>query len=351
LPIQKVSFEETLGRMVVGRGLCVGCASCVVSCPFKCLEYFNGNPKIVGECKACGICAQICPRFNFSMPQLEEFVFGRKRKPEEEFGIYKRIIAARATSDKVLRVCQDGGVVTSLLISALDEGLIDGAALSYESPEEPLRATPRLALTKDDILGSAGTRYTYSPNILALNEGVQRKAGKLAFVGTPCQIHALRRMQMLPLKKYADAVKFLVGLFCSESFTYDGLVKGLLLGKLGVKPEEVVGINIKGKVLLKMRSGEVRAVSLKEIRDYACAFCSACPDFSAELADISVGGLGLEGWSLTIVRTDIGEEVFRRAELSGAVRVKPLEDARIIDLLIRMSRRKRETSARFYGSA
>lgn len=276
---------------------------------------------------------------------MEYLIFGRKRASNEEFGIYRQIFIAQTVSDEVRAVCQDGGVVTALLTFALEEDMIDGAAVSCESVEEPLRAVPKLALTKSELLECSGTRYTYSPNILALREGVQKKVGKLSFVGTPCQIQAIRRIQALPIKKYADAIGFTIGLFCSESFTYDGLVAGLR-EKVNARPGDVVRINIKGKVLLKMRSGEVKTLPIKEIKEYACGFCSACPDFSAELADISVGGLGLEGWSLTIVRTEIGNEIFRRAESKGAIKMRPLEDKKIIDLLIRMSRRKRENLMR-----
>jgi coenzyme F420 hydrogenase subunit beta len=306
MPIQKVSFEDSLKKTVVERLLCTGCASCVISCPYNCLEYVDSGPKLVGECKICGVCAQVCPRFNFSMSSLEHFVFGRERNADEEFGIYKRILIARTKSREIMDVCQDGGVVTSLLVCAIEDGLISGAALSGKSLDKPLKGVPKLALSKSDILACSGTRYTYSPNILALKDAVQRKIGKIAFIGTPCQIHAVRRMQMLPLKKYADPVKFTVGLFCTESFNYDN------------------------------------TLPLKDIKAAACNFCSACTDFSAELADISAGGLGLNEWTLTIVRTEVGDEIVRRAEAKGIIESKPLEDRRVIDLLIKLSRSKRE---------
>ena len=338
--IQKVSFEDTLKKSVIERLLCTGCASCVISCPYNCLEYVDGGPKIVSECKVCGICAQVCPRFNFSMSSLEHFVFGRKRSADEEFGIYKRILVAQTKSSEIMDVCQDGGVVTSLLVCAIEDELISGAALSGRSPDKPLKGLPKLALSKNDILACSGTRYTYSPNMLALRDAVQRKVGKLAFVGTPCQIHAIRRMQMLPLKKYADPVKFTVGLFCTESFSCDGLIRQL--SKSGVNPNDVIKMNIKGKLILKMKDGAINALPLKDIKAAACDFCSACTDFSAELADISAGGLGLNEWTLTIVRTDVGDEMVRRAEAKGIIESKPLEDRRVIDLLIRLSRSKRE---------
>ena len=40
--------------------------------------------------------------------------------------------------------------------------------------------------------------------------------------------------------------------------------------------------------------------------------CNHCPDFAAEHADISCGGIGENAdWTLTIVRTDLGREIMR----------------------------------------
>ncbi|MCW4027361.1 MAG: Coenzyme F420 hydrogenase/dehydrogenase, beta subunit C-terminal domain [Candidatus Bathyarchaeota archaeon] len=340
MPIEKVSFEETLGRSVLPDN-CIGCATCVIVCPFQCLDYQNGKPKLVKECKVCGICAQVCPKFDLRMSELESFLFGRERTPREEFGISRRILMAQTTDESVRKVCQDGGLVTTLLMHALDCGVIDGAVVSGVSNEEPLRPVPRLALAVDDLLASAGTRYTYSPNMLALREGIQEKMSNLAFVGTPCQINAIRRIQMVPLRKYSNAVKVLIGLFCSESFTYKGFVKQDIQEDLGINPKDVEKINIKGKVLVKTRSGETRALSLKKAKRHV-SNCRLCPDFSAELADISVGGLGLEGWSLAIIRTEKGNELFQMAENKGIIRSRPIEDQkRVLDLLIKISKRKR----------
>jgi len=344
MPIQKVSFEETLGRFVLPTN-CIGCASCVVVCPFNCLEYVDGKPRLVKECQSCGICPLVCPKYNLDMSSLERFVFGRERKEEEDFGIYRRIVIAQTTNDDILNICQDGGVVTALLTHALEEGLIDGVALSAVSEEEPLQPIPRLATTVKGVLECTGTRYTYSPNIIAFKEGILQKKRSLAYVGTPCPIHALRRIQTIPLKKYADALNFTIGLFCSESFTYEGLILEHLRGKLGIDPREVEKVNIKGKMIIKTRSGEERTLPLKDIKKYAALSCASCGDFSAELADISVGGLGLNQWTLTILRTEKGEELFRRAETEGLLRTRPLEEEKsVLDLLVKISRRKREAA-------
>ena len=348
--MKKISFEESLGTHVL-PSLCIGCASCVAVCPFDCLEYIDGKPALTRECNSCGICSQICPKYKLSIPELERFVFGRERRPDEEFGVYRRMVIARTKNDEVREVCQDGGVVTSLLLYALKEGIVDGAVVSGIDREKPLMAIPKLASSAADIIESAGTRYTYSPNMLALKEGVAQRRRNLAFVGTPCQIQAVRKIQALPLNRYAKRINFTVGVFCSECFLYDGLVNKLIKKELDINPAEVKKINIKGKLIVTTLNGRVQTISLKEAKKYASSCVSSCSDFSAELADISVGGLGLDGWTFTILRTEKGESLFEKAESEGFLETKPAEpDSQVFNLLIKLSKRKRRGAERNFSS-
>jgi coenzyme F420 hydrogenase subunit beta len=341
--IPKISFEESLEKRVVSADKCMGCAACIVSCPLKILEYAKGTPKVTGKCTSCGICSQICPRYELSLPSLENFVFGRERRPDEEFGVYRRILVARAEDKAFREVCQDGGLVSALLASALEERIIDGAALSGVSEDKPFYPVPKLALSRKEVLDCAGARYSYSPNLLAFQKGVELKRESLAFVGTPCQIQAIRKMQMLPLRRYVKALNFTIGLMCTEAFTYEGLMEKKIRGELGIDLHNVKKINIKGKVIITLKSGEVKEIPLKETKEYAQKSCAPCRDFSAELADISAGGLGLTDWTFTIIRTEKGEEIFESAEKKGLLETKPIEqeEKNALDLLIKLSRRKR----------
>lgn len=335
------SFEQTLANIVLSES-CTGCAACVIVCPFNCLKYVKEKPEITGECEACGICSQACPRYHPPRPALEKLVFGRERNAEEEFGIYRRVIVARSTDARMLRICQDGGVVTTLLTLALKDKKIDGAAVSATDENKPLHPIPTLATTPQQILQSAGTGYSYSPNLLALQKGVEQDIKKLALVGTPCQIEAMRRIQMIPLKKYVEKLKLTIGLMCSGCFSYEGLVENHIKGKLGINPSDISKINIKGNVLLTLNSGETEMISLKKVRRYIQASCLTCADFSAELADVSVGGLGLNGWSLVITRTETAEKLFTAAVNAELLEVNPIEkEKRSLELLINHSRRQR----------
>jgi coenzyme F420 hydrogenase subunit beta len=280
------------------------------------------------------------------MSALERLVFGRERKKNEAIGIYRRTIIAQTRNENILNTCQDGGVVTALLVHALEDGIIDGAVLSGVRREEPLRAVPKLATTTKEVIECAGTRYTYSPSMLAFKEGILQKKKSLAFVGTPCQIHAVRKIQALPLRRYSEALGFTIGVFCSECFTYGGLVKGLFQEKLRIDPREVEKVNIKGKMIVKMKSGENITIPLKEAKKYASNCHYSCSDFSAELADISVGGVGLDGWTFTVLRTEKGEKLFRKAESEGLIRTKPTVGERAFELSVKLSRKKRDKASK-----
>jgi len=343
MKIPKVSFEESLEKNVVLSGKCVGCAACVLVCPFACLDYAEQKPKIAKECKICGICPQVCPRYEFPWSALEEFQFGRKSKAEEDFGVYQRLAVAQATDKSVLRVCQDGGVASALLLYAMKNGIIDGAAVCGVSEEKPLYPVPTLATTPKEVLACAGTRYFYSPNLLAFQEGVKQNKRSLAFVSTPCQIHAIRRIQMIPLKKYADKLGLTIGLMCTESFSYEGLLEKHIRDGLGINLLDIRKINIKGKLIITLNNGENKEIPLAEAKQYATTSCVLCSDFSSELADISVGGLGLSDWTFTIVRTKKGLEIFESAEKAGALKTRSVEEEqKAFDLLVRLSKMKRK---------
>lgn len=338
----KISFEESLLKNVIETGKCVSCGTCVLVCPFNCLEYRNGTPTLVKECKVCGVCPQVCPKNEWVQSKMEKFVFDRERLPNEEFGVYRKLLVARAKDEKVRGVSQDGGVATALILFALEKGLIDSAIVSGVKQNKPLYPVPKLATTPLEVMESAGTRYSYSPNILALAEGIKQKKTGIAFVGTPCQIRAIRKMQMAGLKKYTAPLRLLIGLMCSESFSYEGLMEEYIQGKLGVPLGDIVKMNIKGKMLVTTKS-EVKAIPLSEVKQYVRKSCGFCEDFSSEMADISVGGLGLSGWTFVVIRTAEGEKIFEAAEKEGVLETRQVEkDEPALSLLVKLSVKKRK---------
>jgi coenzyme F420 hydrogenase subunit beta len=261
-------------------------------------------------------------------------------KAEEGFGAYRRLAVARATDREVQTRGQDGGVVTALLLSGLEAKLIDGAVVSGTDQKKPFYPVPRLAETREEILECSGTRYSFSPNVRALADAAKQGKAEIAFVATACQVQAVRKMQSTSLR-LATPVKYIIGLMCSECFTYEGLMEEYIRDRLGLSLLDIKKINIKGKLLVTTRS-EARTIPLAEVRQYGRTCCSLCRDFSAELGDISAGGLGLDGWTFVVVRTERGGELFSEAESAGAIDVRDAsEEPKALDLLCRLSRKKR----------
>ncbi len=344
---KKLGFEESLMNDVVLTNQCVGCATCVVVCPFTCLEYDNGLPKLTKDCQNCGICPKTCPKYDWSWPKAEEFIFGRPRNADEDIGIHRRTLLAQANDKEILEKSQDGGFVTAILSYAIQNNIIEGAAISGITEDKPFYPVPKLALTLPEIQESAGTRYCYSPNMLAFQEGVKKGKKSLAFVGTPCQIHAIRKIEMFPLKKYSKCLNFSIGLMCTESFTYNGFFEKHLKESLNVNLNEITKTNIKGKIVVSLSSGETIEVPLSEAKQYVREGCKSCNDFSAELADISAGGLGLNNWTFVILRTEKGESIFKQALEDGVIRIRDIDEEPFTkNLLTKLSKKKRKNSIR-----
>ena len=104
-------------------------------------------------------------------------------------------------------------------------------------------------------------------------------------------------------------------------------------------------MNIKGVFQIWTRDGGYHEVPLKEGHAWTREGCKTCPDFAAEHADISTGGIGaFNDWTLTIVRTDQGREILDGMVADGAIETRPGDDdpgaIELLRKLARVSRRR-----------
>ena len=66
---------------------------------------------------------------------------------------------------------------------------------------------------------------------------------------------------------------------------------------------------------------------LKECHAWTREGCNHCPDFAAEHADISTGGIGkYNDWTLTIVRTELGREIMSGMLVARRIETRPGDD-------------------------
>jgi len=230
------------------------------------------------------------------------------------FGKYKEVMALKSKDAKVTGVAQDGGVVTSILCYALDQGLIDGAILAAKG-DTPWLPKPVVATTKDEIMKCAGTKYTISPCMSSIKHAAREHAlDKIAIVGTPCQIYAARKMQLYPFgaRHIADKIALTVGIFCTENFSYAGL-KTIIEDHCKVPVDSVTKMEIGGGKF-KVKGAKEVAIPIKETHKYEQDGCHVCSDLTAEFADISTGSIGTpDGWSTVFTRTTKGSDLMKKA--------------------------------------
>jgi coenzyme F420 hydrogenase subunit beta len=352
---EKTQWHE-LYHEVVETNLCTGCAACVMACPRDVLDYdhsesyhpFNVELSTAfDDCshgqRGCDICTRACPRFRDWEVESDLALFERPRQAGEVAGIDRGVYLVRAAEPEVLERGQDGGLVSALLIWGLETGRIEGALTSRLSTTRLWDCEPFLATTRDEVLEAAGSRYTYAANPLAMKDAEQRGLKRLALVGMSCQASINGTLAARRLNKYARRIELVIGLLCSKSFEYEGM-RQIITEEYGIPLTDVAKVNIKGKFQVWRRStGEEVDIPLKKMQDVTREGCKLCPDFAAEHADIATGGLGqTEGWTLTIVRTQRGQEWLEGAVAAGLVTVRPgEEDPAALALMAKLAVRSR----------
>ena len=340
----KELYEE-----VIETGLCTGCAGCVVTCPHDVIGYEHEEGKYIpfhieeelgldncihGE-KGCTTCTRACPRFRNWEESADMHLFGRTREPDEMSGIWRQLLLTRAVDTEEHTKGQDGGLVSAMLIWLLKNDYIDGALVSGVEDDDKWKAKPAVVTNREEVLATAGSRYTYCANPLALPEAKEKGLSRLALVGMGCQTSSPPVMWDRKAGKVSKPFLFNIGLLCSKTFD-DAIFSELFEAKYGLKKEDMVKMNIKGAFQIWMKDGSFHEIDLKECHGWTRTGCKNCPDFAAEHSDIATGGIGKDNdWTLTIVRTALGEEVINRMIADNVIIARPAQEDEVAMKLLR----------------
>ncbi|HJH31494.1 MAG TPA: YHS domain-containing protein [Methanosarcinaceae archaeon] len=315
---ERISFGK-LRKEIIKPGICTLCGACASTC--ESISIVDGKPKLVGPCTACGVCYNQCPR----TITTEEGLIGRIRFAYS---------AKTAISDLK---GQDGGVVTSMLAYALEEGLIDCAIVTVRSEEEPWKPVPIIARTYDELIQSTGSIYIHSMTMEALMSSIKQGMRSIAFVGPGCNIDAVYKMQKSPygfLHMFMRANILKMGLFCMDTFSYGGIKE--FVETKGLKLEDIESMKIRRGQFEFDTKGETKSFALNEFDAYRSSSCKFCTDLTAENADISFGGVGSpQGRTTVLARSGLGYEIFNEAVDSGYIKSKTLgenEMERVLNL-------------------
>ena len=288
--IQTVDFAPA-----VPRGLCTDCGISRTSDP-----------------KACG---RACQFIQPDYPKLERQVHGRARDAakgdELFFGPYRRMVMAELVPASP--GAQWTGITTRIGARLLETGAVDAVLAIGPHPNDRWRPLPMLITRAQDMAAVRGMRMGYAP-LLALLEPA-RAAGhkRIAVIGIPCQIHALRALEAeLGFERI-----YVIGTPCSDNTSTENFHSFLAL--LSDVPETISYLEFRADYHVELRfdDGATREIPFLQLPisdlpgDFFPLTCRTCVDYTNVLADITVGYMAGRGKQWLLVRNERGEELVR----------------------------------------
>ncbi|MFZ9966843.1 MAG: Coenzyme F420 hydrogenase/dehydrogenase, beta subunit C-terminal domain [Steroidobacteraceae bacterium] len=266
-------------------------------------------------------CGRACQFIKPDYPALELAVHGRARdssRPDElHFGPFRRML--RAELVKPAPGAQWSGIASRLGERLLETGAVE--AVLTVAPDPSDRWKPRAVLVTDPsaMAGCRGMRMGYAPLLALLEPARALGYRRLAVIGIPCQVYALRAIeQELGLERL-----YVIGTPCSDNTTTENFHRFLAL--LDERPDSISYLEFRADyhVELRFEDGRRREIPFLQLpiaqlpSDFFPLTCRTCVDYTNVLADMTVGYMGGEGRQWLLVRNARGEELL--SLLSGEV--------------------------------
>lgn len=334
----------------VENNLCTGCGTCVALCTEEAIKLTIDERKGIyvpelneEKCNNCGICYGVCPGHEVDFKQLNLEIFGKE--PEDVLiGNYLNCYVGHSTDYDIRYNSASGGLVTQLLIFALEERIIDGALVTRMKKDNPLEPEPFIARTKKEIIEASKAKYCPVPANIALKEILESEDGeRFAVVGLPCHINGIRKAEQIN-KSLKEKIYLHIGIFCGHAPNFLGTE--FLLNTLKIKKEDVRNLSYRGEgwpgsMKISLESGELLLPdywnNLFGLNFFTPARCLLCSDGICELADISFGDAWLPelsddkiGRSIIVSKSEIGEQLLQVMKLKNRIELDRIGVKKVI---------------------
>jgi coenzyme F420 hydrogenase subunit beta len=272
-------------------------------------------------CTDCGVsrsaepkkCGTACQFIKPDYDTLEAQVHGRKRDParpdERHFGPFQRMV--RASLEPPIAGAQWTGIATRIAERLLETGSVDAVLTMAPDKDDRWRPVPVLVTKASGMAHVRGMRMGYAPLLSLLEPARQFGHKRLAIIGIPCQVYALRALE----KELGFERLYVIGTPCSDNTTTENFHKFLAL--LAPDPATITYLEFRAdyRVELRFADGKRREIPFLDLpisklpRDFFPLTCRTCVDYTNVLADITVGYMGGQGEQWLLVRNARGQEL------------------------------------------
>jgi coenzyme F420 hydrogenase subunit beta len=227
--------------VVVKKRICCGCGACMVICPAACISFIYGQrynfPRVdLKKCKNCGKCLKVCPSAFLLAGTDPGFLDNPERQSFDCFLIHSK-------DDEIRLNASSGGFVTGIILHFMERGLVDGAIVVRTEGKNPLVAESFLATNKASLLSALASKYAPVSHCITLTE-VLKRPGRFIFVGTPCMVEGLTRLQNY-LPDLYNRIVLSIGFVCA-GMAARSATRAYIEGDGGVNMQDVHRICYRG---------------------------------------------------------------------------------------------------------
>lgn len=326
---------------VVNWRLCLGCGACGAVCEkhFIALEDIKDQgirPKVeTAECGTCSDCLKVCPGLS-TAKKAEKGL--RIASLESDWGSVLEMWEGYAADEGFRRMGSSGGVASALALYCLEKEGVGQVVHAAQDDDTGWTNRTVLSRSRTELLERTGSRYAPASPCDGLASIAEAQAPSV-FIGKPCDIQGARKAQVI-WPELQDKIHLAVSIFCAGTPSTGATIE--LLESLKLPTDRVSKIRYRGRgwpgnFAVWTNGSEKPAVEipylegwgfLQKYRPYRCYLC---PDGTGELADISCGDPWYRkdrnnpGYSLVLLRTDRGRQIFHRAIETGYIKAEQVD--------------------------
>jgi coenzyme F420 hydrogenase subunit beta len=267
---------------------------------------------------------------------------------KQYIGQYEKAYAGYSAFEKIRFNAASGGCTTQILKASLETKAIQGA-LVCKSVIKNNKVRPKIYIANsvNSLMESQGSVYVLTDYLKKALGLIKNFSGKLAVVGLPCEIKAIRKITEKN-KELNDKIVFTISLFCGHTSDPDLIdaVSGKLLKDRSspLKKYRFRKGHWRGKLQAVLEDGTVIERHSFYYNQYQnlffhCSFkCFSCFDHFGYDADINVGDAWLVEYknhpvkhNVLIAKTKKGVEILHDLKQDGKLLIHEIPITRVLD--------------------
>lgn len=329
---------------VINADLCIACGACK-GISKSAISYFEhrGIPIPQLDKNEAESLFQFCPGKGYDILKMGRDLYGNESKYDVDLGFYNSFYAAKTKDPEILKNASSGGMITTLLDYLISTNMVQGAVVTKFSygPGGP-SPMPYIAINKNELLDAQGSKYC-PVSTLNILQSVRSFPGKVVWVGTPCQIAALRLIQSydcdIKNKVILTIANFCGGFrdfrevrrlaeICEVNYNDITALRYRGDGQPGFMRIE----NCHGKKFMLPYPDYVRYTGYSKIKR-----CRLCVDATGELADFACGDAWIPRflrtkipWSIVLARSFLATDILNQMKAKQAIVTEEISISELI---------------------